>query len=125
METEGIFGAYLVYNKEELLFLLEIYPAVQMDLAGELPLQRGDIGIYCFFPSFYPAAIEMALKACLDALLNIPGIRRIITAIGHAKSGEPKVILLKRTGFEPLPDSTERLSIYQCTRESLLTKHRP
>ena len=125
METEGIFGAYLVYNKEELLFLLEIYPPVQMDLAGEWQLQRGDIGIYCFFPSFHPAAIETALKACLDALLNTPGIRRIITGVGHAEAGEPRVILLKRAGFEPLPDSTERLSIYQCTRKSFLTKHHP
>jgi hypothetical protein len=118
METEGIFGAYLVYNKEDLLFLLEIYPPVQMDLSAELQLQRGDIGIYCFFSSFHLAAIELALKACLDALLDTPGIRRIITAVGHAQSGEPRVILLERAGFERLADSTERLSIYECIRKS-------
>jgi hypothetical protein len=118
IDTRDIFGAYLVSEGDTVLFILEVHPPVQMDLSGEFLLQKGDIGIYCFFQSPGEAANLPALRACLDSLLISPLISRIITAFGHVTPDEPKAILLEKAGFEMLPVSTERLSIYQCTRES-------
>ena len=120
IDTRDIFGAYLVEEGDTVLFLLEIHPPVQMDLTGEFLLQKGDIGIYCFLQSPGSAANLPALRACLDSLLIGLHIGRVITAFGHATPDDPKAILLEKAGFERLPVSTERLSVYQCTRESFL-----
>ncbi|HMI60613.1 MAG TPA: hypothetical protein VK518_06890 [Puia sp.] len=120
IDTRDVFGAYLVCEGDTVLFLLEIHPPVQMDLAGEYLLQKEEIGIYCFFQSPGAAANLPALSACIDSLLNYPSIRRIITSLGYVTPNEPKAILLKKTGFERHPGSTDKLSIYQCNRESFL-----
>jgi hypothetical protein len=120
IDTRGVFGAYLVCNGDTVLFLLEIHPPVQMDLAGEYLLQKDEIGIYCFFQSAGEPANLPALRACIESLLGVTSISQIITAIGHTTPNEPKAILLKKAGFELRRGSTEQLSIYQCNRQSLL-----
>src|ERR1700742_2844305 len=44
IETEGIFGAYLVFHEEEILFLLEIHPPYQMDVDTDYLFRPGTIG---------------------------------------------------------------------------------
>lgn len=119
LESRGIYGAYLVCRDDHPLFLLEVHPPLQLDIAGELTLQNTDLGVYCFFSSLREASNSTALKACLDSLLSYPGIRRIITTVGYASPDEPKVALLKKAGFVLRPESTVRLAILECTRTSL------
>ncbi|HXB92647.1 MAG TPA: hypothetical protein VNU72_10170, partial [Puia sp.] len=115
MDTEGIFGAYLVLEGEQVLFLLEIYRPTHMDLSADFTFGPDDIGIYCFYLFPDATALQPALVACIDALLDTHGVERIITAVGYPIPGETKVTLLENAGFRPLPASTDRLSIYECT----------
>ena len=124
-DTHDVFGAYLVYENDTLLFLLEVHPSIQMDLVGEYLLKKDYIGIYCFVQSPAATANLPALRACMDSLLNYPGINRIITALGHAALNTTKAILLEKAGFQKLPVSTERLSIYQCTHSSIISGSSP
>src|ERR1700722_11174336 len=48
MEIAGSFGAYLVCHGEQVLFLLEIHPPIQMDLTADYFAAPGAIGIYFF-----------------------------------------------------------------------------
>jgi len=117
MDTRGAYGAYLVYQAEHVRFLLEIYPPEMMYLA-EYSLQEHDISIYCFFLSVNETIDLPAVRACLDVLLNYPDVDRIITSFGSSGPDEPRAILLQKAGFLLRPESTERLSIYECTRET-------
>lgn len=117
MDTRGAYGAYLVYQAEQVRLLLEVYPPEMMYLA-DYSLQEQDISIYCFFLSINEAIDLPALSACVDALLQYPDIHRIITSFSPASPDEPRATLLQKAGFVPRPESTERLSIYEYTRES-------
>lgn len=119
LESKGIYGAYVVSRDDHPLFLLEVHPPLQMDTIREFALQDADIGVYCFFDSPRDNANIPALKACLDSLLRYPGIRRIITTLGYASPNDPKIALLKKAGFVLRPESTGRLSIFECTRSNL------
>jgi hypothetical protein len=119
MDTRGAYGAYLVYQAEQVRFLIEVYPP-EMMYFPDYALQEQDIGIYCFFLSINEAIDLPALSACVDALLQYPDIHRIITSFSPASPDEPGTTLLQKAGFVPRPESTERLSIYECTPESLL-----
>jgi hypothetical protein len=118
MENQDIWGAYLVLRGDHVLFLLEVHPPLQMDLTEEYPLRDNDIGIYCFFDSFREPDNDLALRACLETLLNRPDMTAVITSIGHGRPDEPKAILLRKAGFVQRPESTDTLSIYECTREA-------
>ncbi len=115
MDTAGIFGAYLVLDGEQVLFLLEIYQPSHMDLSADFTFGPADVGIYCFY--LYPdaTALQAALIACVDSLLDTPDVERIITAVGYPTPGESKVTLLENAGFRPLPISNDRLTIYERT----------
>lgn len=117
METRGAYGAYLVYQDEQVRFLLEIHPPEMVYLA-EYSLQEHDISIYCFFLSVDETVDLPAVRACLDVLLHYPDVDRIITSFGSTGPDEPRAVLLQKAGFELRPESTERLSIYECTRET-------
>ena len=117
METRGAYGAYLVYQAEQVRFLLEIHPPEMMWLA-EYTLQEHDISIYCFFLSVNESIDLPAVRACLDVLLNYPDVDRIITSFASSGPDEPRATLLQKAGFVLRPESTERLSIYECTRET-------
>jgi hypothetical protein len=117
--TKDLFGAYLVYYRDRLLFLLEIHSPVQMDLtATGLSLQR-TIGIYCFYASPAESLNLPALRTCVGSLLDEPGIDRILTTLGHpGKEPEPRATLLKRAGFQLLPKSPDEVAVYTCTTAS-------
>jgi hypothetical protein len=118
LDTRDIFGAYLVYEGDTALFLLEIHPPLQMDLTEKYLLKEGEIGIYCFILSPGETANLPAIRACIGSLLTRGTIERIITALSYAAPADPMVIFLEKAGFERLTDNGEPLTIYQCTRES-------
>jgi hypothetical protein len=122
MDTRDIWGAYLAFYNDHFLFLLEVHPPLQMDLPEEYPLEGNDVGIYCFSTSFDEPEKEPALSACLDTLLDHPGINRVVTSIGYTGPEDPKAAFLKKAGFTELTGSTDKLSVYECTRESLQAK---
>jgi hypothetical protein len=125
LDTNGIFGAYLVLDGEQVLFLIEIYRPTHMDLSAVFTFGPADVGIYCFYLSPPGTVLQPALNACIDSLLDAPGIERIVTAVGYATPGEAKLTLLENAGFRALPESNDRLSIYECTwnTRSLTERH--
>jgi hypothetical protein len=118
IETNGVFGAYLVSQCNHILFLLEVYPAVQMDLRPEYMSQEGTIGIYCFCHSFQEILTVPAFRACIDSLFNDPSIRRILTTINYVPASDPRIMLLERSGFSRLSDYTDRQAVFSCTRDN-------
>jgi hypothetical protein len=124
METnaDDVFGAYLVYYRDRLLFLLEIHSAVQLDLtetllSQQLHSQQRTIGIYCFYASLGESLNLAALRTCIGSLLDQPGIDRILTTVAYPAE-EPRVTLLERAGFQLLPNSPDSAAVYCCTTES-------
>ena len=118
MEIAGSFGAYLVCYGEQVLFLLEIHPPIQMDLTPDYFTDPGVIGIYCFPWSRDETIYFPAFRACIASLLAEPAIRRILTSLGQASEYDPKVRMLEKSGFTPLPATAGRSTVYCCTRES-------
>lgn len=121
METtaKDPFGAYLVYYRDHLLFLLEIHSLVQMDLTETFLSPQRTIGIYCFYASPAESLNLPALRTCIGSLLDQPGIDRILTTLGHpAEEPEPRATLLKRAGFKQLPKSPGQVAVYTCTTDS-------
>lgn len=118
METNEVYGAYLVSQLNHILFLLEIHPTWQMDLPAEYLSQPGTIGVYCFYHSTQELVNLPALRACIFSLLNYPGINRIVTLLSHVGPSDFRVSLLRNAGFGQLTEGTDRTTIYSCTRES-------
>ncbi len=124
METtaKDVFGAYLVYYRDRLLFLLEIHSAVQMDLTETLLSQQRTIGIYCFYASPVGSLNLAALRTCIGSLLDQPGIDRILTTVAYPAEG-PRATLLERAGFQLLPKSPDSPAVYCCTTASFPLLH--
>jgi hypothetical protein len=118
MDTNGVYGAYLVSQYNHILFLLEVHPAVQMDLRPEFLSQPGTIGIYCFYHSFQETVNLPAFRACISSLFNDTSIRNILTTMNHLPAGDPRSLLLQRSGFSRLSENTDRTTVYSCTRDS-------
>jgi hypothetical protein len=114
METHDAYGAYLVFDQDHLLFLLEVHPAVQMDLASDQLLQPGTIGIYCFYTATDDQMNLIGLKTVVSALLGYRSIRRIITRINFVSPGDPRPLLLEKAGFRRLTKSPDTAAIYYC-----------
>ncbi len=120
MDTNEAFGAYLVSQRNHILFLLEVHPPVQMDLRIEFLSQPGTIGIYCFYHSLQESVNLPAFCACINSLFSYPSIGRILTTLNHVASCDTRTTLLEKSGFSRLSESTERTSVYCCTRDSFL-----
>jgi hypothetical protein len=118
METEDAFGAYLVFYRDRLLFLLEVHPPVQMDLAAEHLSQPGTIGIYCFYASGEEHMNLPALRTIIDTLLVYPSIKRIVTRVNFVTPGDPRVGLLEKAGFRRQTDSPDKAAIYFCNPDT-------
>ncbi|MBS1604502.1 MAG: hypothetical protein JST42_17695 [Bacteroidetes bacterium] len=118
MDTGGAFGAYLVSQYNHILFLLEVHPAVQMDLRSEYLSAPGTIGIYCFYHNFQETLNLPAFRACIVSLFSDPSIGCILTTLNHIGPGDPRSILLEKTGFRRLSGNTDRNAGYSCTRDS-------
>jgi len=118
MEKEEAFGAYLVFYHERLLFLLEVHPPVQMDLATDYLSQPGTIGIYCFYASPDDHLNLIALRAVVGALLSYRSIRRIVTRINFTHPGDPRVLLLEKAGFRRLTKTPDKAAVYYCTGDT-------
>jgi hypothetical protein len=118
MDTNGAFGAYLVSQRDHILFLLEVHPAVQMDLRMEFLSQPGTIGIYCFYHSLRENVNLPAFRACIGSLFNDPAIGNILTTMNHVAAGDPRTILLEKSGFTRLSEITDRSAVFSCTRDS-------
>jgi hypothetical protein len=106
MEITGPYGAYLVCRGEQILFLLEIHPPIQMDLTPDYFTGPGAVGIYCF------------TRACIASLLAESAITRILTSLGQASGYDPKARLLEKSGFIRQPATSGGSTVYCCTRES-------
>lgn len=118
MDTNGSYGAYLVSQYNHILFLLEVHPAVQMDLRLEFLSQPGTIGIYCFYHSLQEAVNLPAFRACINSLFSDASIGCILTTLNHVAAGDPKTIVLEKAGFTRLSEPTDRTAVYSCTRDS-------
>jgi hypothetical protein len=118
METNEVYGAYLVSRLNHILFLLEIHPTWQMDLPAEYLSQPGTVGIYCFYHSTQELVNLTALSACIASLLSYPGITRIVTLLSHVAPDDFRAALLRNTGFGQLTEGNDRTTIWCCTRES-------
>jgi len=118
MDTSGAFGAYLVSQYNHILFLLEVHPAVQMDLRGEYLSAPGTIGIYCFYHSFQETLNLPAFRACIASLFGDPSIGCILTTLNHIGADDPRTLLLEKAGFRRLSGNTDRNAVYSCTRDS-------
>jgi len=114
METEDAFGAYLVYDQDRLLFLMEVHPPVQMDLAANYLSQPGTIGIYCFYVSNDDHMNLPALRTCIDSLLSYKSIQRIVTRISFVSPNDSRVTLLEKAGFRRLAKSPDIAAVYYC-----------
>ena len=118
METYDAFGAYLVFYHDRLLFLLEVHPPVQMDLAADYLSQPGTIGIYSFYSSREDHMNLPVFRACIDTLLNYPEVQRIVTRVNFVIPHDPRVSLLEKAGFRRLSKSPDKSAIYYCTQDS-------
>lgn len=118
MEIAGPFGAYLVCRGEQVLFLLEIHPPIQMDLTPDYLTGPGTVGIYCFTWSRDETTYFPAFRACIASLLAQPAITRILTSVGQASGYDPKARLLEKSGFTRQLPASGRSTVYCCTRES-------
>ncbi len=122
-DTSGIFGAYLVSMHQHPLFLLEVHPPIQIDLPSEYMPDPGSIGIYCFFHCRQDFINLPALRTCISSLFNTPSVCRILTTLGCADPADPKVQLLEKAGFQPLPQLGEGPAVFCCTRETFQPKN--
>jgi len=120
METHEAFGAYLVFYHDRLLFLLEVHPPVQMDLAADYLSQPGTIGIYCFYASPDNHLNSTALRTVIGALLGYRSIRHIITRINFVTPGDPRTQLLEKAGFRRLTKTPDKAAIYYCNPDTFL-----
>jgi hypothetical protein len=118
METEDAFGAYLVSRGDQVLFLLEVHPPIQMDLVSDYLSIPGTIGIYCFCYSRDTAIHLPAFRACIGSLLSLPTISQILTSLSHVTGDDPRASMLENSGFSPLPAGSDKLSVYCCTKDS-------
>jgi hypothetical protein len=118
MEIAGSFGAYLVCRGEQVLFLLEIHPPIQMDLTPDHFTGPGAVGIYCFTWSRDETIYYPAFRACIASLFAEPAITRILTSLGQASGYDPKARLLEKTGFTRQSATSGRSTVYCCTREN-------
>jgi hypothetical protein len=116
--AKDVYGAYLVYYHDRILFLLEIHAPIQMDLTTTFLSGPGTIGIYCFYTSPIDSLNLPALRTCIGSLLYQPGIDRILTTLGHPAEYHGST-LLQRAGFQLLPKSPKNTSDYCCTSGSL------
>lgn len=117
METTGPFGAYLVSRNDQVLFLLEIHPPIQMDLNAGWLSDPDAVGIYCFLYGREDAACLNAFRACISSLLE-SGVSCILTTRSRIASPDPKTRLLERSGFQRLPGQSGHLAVYGCTRDN-------
>ena len=124
METHEAFGAYLVFYHDRLLFLLEVHPPVQMDLAADYLSQPGTIGIYCFYAAPDDHQNAIALRTVVGALLGYRSIRRIITRINFVIPGDPRAQLLEKAGFRRLTKTPDKAAIYYCNPDTFLPASR-
>lgn len=118
MDTTGAYGAYLVSEHNHTLFLLEVHPAVQMDLRVEFLSQPGAIGIYCFYHSFQQDINLPAFRACIASLFTYPSIGSILTTLNHVAAGDIRTRLMEKAGFTRISENTDRSAVYCCTRDS-------
>ena len=118
MEIAGSFGAYLVCRGEQVLFLLEIHPPIQMDLTPDHFTGPGAVGIYCFTWSRDETIYYPAFRACIASLFAEPAITRILTTLGQASGYDPKARLLEKAGFTRQLATSGRSTVYCCTREN-------
>jgi hypothetical protein len=114
--AKDIYGAYLVYHRDRLLFLLEIHSPIQMDLTETFLSEPGTIGIYCFYISPAESLNLPALRTCIGSLLDQPGIDRILTTLGQPAE-KHRATLLERAGFRLLPKKPGDVAVYTCTTE--------
>jgi hypothetical protein len=61
METNDVFGPYLITRGEQVLFLLEVHPPIQMDLIGEHLSAPGTIGFKLPAPTVRSTALSSAI----------------------------------------------------------------
>ncbi|HEY6900402.1 MAG TPA: hypothetical protein VI233_07160 [Puia sp.] len=118
MDTTGAFGAYLVSERNHILFLLEVHPAVQMDLRVEFLSRPGAIGIYCFYHSSHEDTNLPAIRACIASLFTYPSIGCILTTLNYVATGDTRTTLLEKSGFTRISENTDRSAVYCCTRDS-------
>jgi hypothetical protein len=118
METYDAFGAYLVFYHDRPLFLLEVHPPVQMDLAADYLSQPGTIGIYCFYSSREEPMNLPALRACIDALLSHSSVKRIVTRISFVIPHDSRVGFLEKAGFRRLSKSPDQSAVFYCTQDT-------
>ncbi len=118
MEIAGSFGAYFVCRGEQVLFLLEIHPPIQMDLTSDYFADPGAVGIYFFTLSRDETICYPAFRACIASLFAEPAITRILTSLGQASEYDPKTRLLEKSGFSRQSASSGRTTVYCCTRAS-------
>jgi hypothetical protein len=116
METNGVFGAYLVCRGEQVLFLLEIHPPIQMDLTAEYFKDPNAIGIYCFLYCRDEAICLPAFQACIASLLNYSGIRRILTSLHQPAKSDPRARMLEKAGFSLVSSPPNKPSVYRCSQ---------
>jgi hypothetical protein len=120
METNGVFGAYLVTRGEQVLFLLEVHPPIQMDLIAENLSAPGTIGIYCFGYCRDEAAVQDAFGTCIGSLFAYSAVTRILTSLSHVTAFDSRARLLECSGFRLLTTPTNKLSVYCCTRNGFM-----
>jgi hypothetical protein len=112
-ETD-VFGAYLVFFLHRPLFLVEIHPAVQMDLLSEQLGVPETIGIYCFFIAANDPMNLPGFRACIGSLLDTPGVDQLLTTTSHIRKEDPRVHILKHCGFIRLPQNRGKSDIHRC-----------
>lgn len=114
---DEVFGAYMVYYRDHLLFLMEIHPPVMMGLAPELS-QPGTVGVYCFFNSLLDPMNPQALRACTGSLLDHPSVDRILTTLTYTIPVDPRIQFLEKSGFKRVLKSPDRAAVYSCTAKT-------
>lgn len=115
---EDVFGAYLVSYLDRPLFLLEVHPAVQMDVNPEYLSEPGTIGIYCFYTSAADPMNLPGFRACISSLLDHPGVDQIITTANQMDPGDPRIAILGNSGFTRILKYRTRSTVYHCTQIS-------
>jgi hypothetical protein len=124
MDTSGALGAYLVTWHEHPLLLLEVHPAVQMDLERRYLSRPGTYGIYCFYFSTGDPANLPATRTCIGALLDYPAVCRIVTSPGYGRSDDEKTRILEGCGFRRLPGNPGKPVVFCCTPASFLLQNK-
>lgn len=122
-QAEEPFGAYLVSWLDRSLFLMEVHPAVQMDLPKPFLSQPGTIGVFVFYFSYSDVMNLPALRACIGCLLAHPSVERILTTFTQPAPNDPRIQLLKGCGFRRSPKSPGHSAVLCCTTETFSTWH--